>query len=193
LVAGVQSRDGTNGGSIIGENHLRLIVDYFEIHFPMDIRLIEEFIVPLLQHLEHFEHLRDTIRVMRVGDSMPKQVKSRDHEVSQQVRYKIGQVFQHKRHRYYAVITGWDVECGETEVWMARMRVHELSRGRHQSFYHVLADDKSVRYVAEENILIREPDIPHNLMTPKAGKHFKRWNQASHRFISNIRDEYPFD
>ena len=53
-------------------------------------------------------------------------------------------------------------------------------------------EDKSVRYVAEENINIVKPDMPYGLMG-LAGKHFKRWDKESRSFVSNIRDEYPDD
>jgi F-box protein 21 len=46
--------------------------------------------------------------------------------------------------------------------------------------------------VAEENIEIIKPDIPISLMS-LAGRYFKRWDRESHRFISNIKDEYPDD
>jgi F-box protein 21 len=56
-------------------------------------------------------------------------------------------------------------------------------------------EDKSVRYVAEENI---EPVGPRMAELPKmlvaiAGKHFKRWDEETRVFVSNIRDEYPED
>jgi len=53
-------------------------------------------------------------------------------------------------------------------------------------------DDTSIRYVAEENIEIIEPEVPIPLMS-LAGRFFKRWDQENHVFISNIRDEYPDD
>lgn len=56
-------------------------------------------------------------------------------------------------------------------------------------------EDKTVRYVAEENI---EPINPDTSQLPQsfwkfAGKHFKRWDPNSRTFVSNIRDEYPDD
>ena len=53
-------------------------------------------------------------------------------------------------------------------------------------------EDKAVRYVAQENIEIITPEIPHNLM-PLAGRHFKRWDKEIRTFVSNIKDEYPDD
>ena len=119
-------------------NYLPPFVEHFETHFPMDVNLIEEYIIPLFQNSAESIQLRESVRVMRLVDPMPKQVKRRTRDISQHVRYRVGQVFMHKRYNYQAIITGWDVECGANEHWMAQMRVHELSRGRHQSFYHVL-------------------------------------------------------
>lgn len=53
-------------------------------------------------------------------------------------------------------------------------------------------EDTSVRYVAEENIEIIEPEVPFTLMS-LAGKFFKRWDKENRVFVSNIRDEYPED
>lgn len=56
-------------------------------------------------------------------------------------------------------------------------------------------EDRSVRYVAEENIDIicpRFTELPQSL-TAIAGKHFKRWDEVTRAFISNVKDEYPDD
>lgn len=53
-------------------------------------------------------------------------------------------------------------------------------------------DDRSVRYVAEENIAIVQQEVGPELMA-LAGQHFKRFDEASRTFVSNIKDEYPDD
>ena len=53
-------------------------------------------------------------------------------------------------------------------------------------------EDTSIRYVAEENVEIIEPEIPISLMS-LAGRFFKRWDKQRRVFVSNIRDEYPED
>ena len=139
LLLGISPRgDGPVVATAQRRNYLPHIVEQFEKHFPSDVSLIERYILPLFQHFEEYPTLRDTVRVMRAGDSMPKQVKPRTKEILQHVKYKVGQVFRHKRYNYIAVITGWDVECSASEQWIARMRVNELPHGRDQSFYHVL-------------------------------------------------------
>lgn len=54
-------------------------------------------------------------------------------------------------------------------------------------------EDKSMRYVAEENIDIRATDGISPTLMEIAGQYFKRWDEQSKTFISNIRDEYPDD
>jgi F-box protein 21 len=54
--------------------------------------------------------------------------------------------------------------------------------------------DKSVRYVAEENIEPVSLDTePSEAILRLAGRHFKRWDGDAHLFVSNMRDEYPDD
>ena len=125
-------------------NFLQPIVQHFETHFPGDVSLIDDYIVPLFRDFGEYTQLRETVRVMRAGDSIPKLVHERTEESSGRVKYSVGQVFQHKRYNYMAVIIGWDAECAAPERWMSQMRVHELPQGQHQSFYHVL-------YVSPEN------------------------------------------
>ena len=54
------------------------------------------------------------------------------------------------------------------------------------------ADDKSSRYVAEENIE-RLYWQPCESLMQQAGRYFKRWDREKKVFISNIADEYPED
>ncbi|EEH40074.2 F-box domain-containing protein [Paracoccidioides lutzii Pb01] len=182
------------GVNFVLRRHLQSLMDSIASDFQSDVFLIEQYLVPLFQHLPEYGPLRESVRVLRAGDDIPKQVRRRTSE-HKNVKYKIGQVFRHRRYDYVAVITGWDAECGAGEQWMQQMGIDRLRAGKHQSFYHVLVSDKSVRYVAEENI---EPIAPEISQLPPSflklgGKHFKRWDAQSRVFVSNIRDEYPDD
>ncbi|KAJ5633032.1 hypothetical protein N7490_009371 [Penicillium lividum] len=175
-------------------HQLPWLMELFATDFPSDIFLVEQHIVPLFDGLFEHEHILESLHVMRAVDEIPKQVRRRSNE-SKNIRYKVGQVFQHRRYHYRAIITGWDSECGAGEQWMRRMGIDRLQAGRHQSFYHVLVEDRSVRYVAEENIeliLSQLIELPQSLTTI-AGKHFKRWDENACAFISNMQDEYPDD
>ncbi|RMZ84323.1 hypothetical protein DV738_g693, partial [Chaetothyriales sp. CBS 135597] len=102
------------------------------------------------------------------------------------VKYRIGQVFRHRRRAYLAVIYGWDPYCNMQETWIRMNGVDRLPLGRSQPFYHVLVEDESLRY--DE---MREPmwqNFPIQI-----GKWFKRWNPQRGVFVSNVTTEYPDD
>ncbi|KAE8308693.1 Hemimethylated DNA-binding protein YccV like-domain-containing protein [Aspergillus transmontanensis] len=175
-------------------HHLPWLMELFATEFPSDIYLIEQYIVPMFRGLLEYEHILESLHVMRAVDEIPKQVKRR-YPGRCDVKYRIGQVFRHRRYNYIAIITGWDTECDAGEQWMRRMGIDRLQGGRHQSFYHVIVQDRSVRYVAEENIELLTPNITElpTTLTAIAGRHFKRWDEETRTFVSNIKDEYPDD
>ncbi|OQD88986.1 hypothetical protein PENANT_c003G11260 [Penicillium antarcticum] len=175
-------------------HQLPWLMELFATDFPSDVFLIEQYIAPLFHGLFEHEHILESLHVMRAVDEIPKQIHTRT-GTNANIRYTVGQVFRHRRYQYMAIITGWDSECGAGEQWMMRMGIDRLQAGRHQSFYHVLVEDRSVRYVAEENIEPIKPslaELPRGL-TAIAGKHFKRWDEMRKVFISNVKDEYPDD
>ena len=114
------------------------MISLIEKYSLADTWLVERYILPLIDDHGLHEQLRNAIRAIRTMDYMPKKLKDRTSDSSPNIQYKVGQVFYHKRYHYKAVITGWDVECTATDEWMAHMGVHNLSRGQHQGFYHVL-------------------------------------------------------
>lgn len=118
-----------------------LILERFERLYPMDATLIEHYIVPLYSNPPNTGHweLHEALRVVKAADQTPRQLRRRNTPATiEGVKYKIGQVFRHKRYAYTAVITGWDIECGMNSDWIAHNNVDALSRGRNQSFYHAL-------------------------------------------------------
>jgi F-box protein 21 len=118
-----------------------LILERFERLYPMDASLIEKYICPVFNNPSNAEHweLHEALRVVSAADQSPKQLRLRDSPAARdRVKYKVGQVFRHKRYAYTAAITGWDIECGMNSDWIAHNNVDALSRGRHQSFYHAL-------------------------------------------------------
>lgn len=187
--------------------YLPYIFEHLEKQFFMDVGLVEVYILPLFQNQGRYGQLRHTIQAMRDADVRRKPMKERTGETAGKVRYHIGQVFEHKRYHYQAIITGWDLECTATEDWISRMGIAQLARGRHQSFYQVLyvqnpnhclgtnffrVADSSVRYVAEDNIDTMQLTVSDSLMS-LAGRYFKRWEKSTSTFVSNIKDEYPDD
>ncbi|KAL9091326.1 MAG: hypothetical protein Q9165_004960 [Trypethelium subeluteriae] len=172
-------------------NYLHHIVQFFQEGFIIDVDLIENTIFPMFSTTPESEAIMNLIQDVRSRDRAARPITRRTPDTSN-VKYRVGQKFEHRRYHYEGVIIGWDDRCRASEAWMRQMDIDRLSQGRHQSFYNVLVADKSNRYVAEENISISTHE-PSEAMMRLAGKYFKRWDQQTGAFISNIRDEYPDD
>ncbi|KAF7541074.1 hypothetical protein G7054_g798 [Neopestalotiopsis clavispora] len=166
------------------------LVQHFQAHSPEDIHLME-YVPPLFEIQREQLVLVQMVRVSREADADEIAPKNRDAR-NAGLQYKIGQYFKHKRYGYEGFVIGWDAHCAATDGWIAEMRVDDLPRGRQQPFYNIVADDKSTRYVAEENIQILLEEPPATLMD-MAGRYFKRWNSDEMKFDSNMLDEYPDD
>ena len=54
------------------------------------------------------------------------------------------------------------------------------------------ADDKSNRYVAQDNIVATD-DEPTDALMKLAGRFFLRYDKVGKRFVSNMLEEYPDD
>ncbi|KAF2827582.1 YccV-like-domain-containing protein [Ophiobolus disseminans] len=173
--------------------YLPYLLEHFQTHFPWDVTLLEKYVIPMFYNQPEGQRLLQFVQSMHQVDSMRKSVISRD-EKSMNVGFKVGQLFQHKRYSYEGVVTGWDINCDAGEEWIQNMDVDRLPSGRDQAFYHVLVCDKSVRYVAEENIKpVSAGSQPSEALTRLAGRHFKRWDSENRLFVSNVRDAYPDD
>ena len=120
------------------ERYIPYMLRYVEQDFPLDLGLFQKNALAYFQEQFHYEQLRGKVLEMIADDDMPKKRKARGGQRRESVRYKVGQVFRHKRYHYSAIITGWDVECEATEAWIAQMDVRSLPGGQHQAFYHVL-------------------------------------------------------
>ncbi|KAI1079795.1 Hemimethylated DNA-binding protein YccV like-domain-containing protein [Whalleya microplaca] len=171
---------------------LHPLIERFQVHFPEDLSLIET-ILPIFEGEHEHQMLVELIQAARTNDSNGKTPSPRDDQAAG-VQYRVGQHSQHMRYGYYGFIIGWDSRCRASPNWIEQMRVDDLSRGREQPFYHVISDDKSARYVAEENIDLESViEPPSQVLMQLAGRYFKRWDADEGKFESNIRDEYPDD
>ncbi|TKA67595.1 hypothetical protein B0A55_08710 [Friedmanniomyces simplex] len=180
---------------------LPYLVEHYQAHFPEDLNLLETLVVPMFEAEREHHVLMHLITTARAADAnkrppslRPSKEQLRAFWIPGQggVSYKIGTYFKHRRYHYEGVVVGWDTKCAAEQRWIEQMQVDQLPRGREQPFYNVVADDKSVRYVAEENIegLAEQPS--ENILA-LAGRYFKRWDKESGIFVSNIKDEYPDD
>lgn len=170
---------------------LQVLLQQFHSQFPEDFALIQTWVLPMLEGSLEYGQMDDFIEDIIEEDSEPKEPQLRAAEFAE-VQYRIGHYFEHRHYSYKGFIVGWDAECKAGPGWIERMQVDNLRRGRWQPFYNIVAEDKSQRYVAEENIQILS-ERPIEALLRVAGRYFKRWDDAENKFVSNIRDQYPED
>ncbi|KAH8727189.1 Hemimethylated DNA-binding protein YccV like-domain-containing protein [Phaeosphaeriaceae sp. PMI808] len=174
-------------------SYLPYLIEHFEKHSPWDVTLLEQYVIPLFYNRPEGQRLLQFVQAKYQADLIRKPVVKRDN-MATNITFKVGQLFHHKRYNYEGVITGWDINCEQGEEWIQGMGVDRLSSGKNQAFYNVLVFDKSVRYVAEENIEPASPNTkPSQDLLRLAGCFFKRWDDERNLFVSNIQDEYPDD
>lgn len=170
---------------------LHFLMEQVQLYFPEDAALFTDNVLPMLEDEGAYDTVSEVMARMGDADRRPRTQKPRESDGSR-VRYRIGDWFQHKRYGYRGFIVGWDAHCAAGPGWIMRMGVDELPRGREQPFYNIVGDNRSSRYVAEENIELLEDQPPQELLR-LAGRFFKRWDEDGKAFVSNIRDEYPDD
>lgn len=94
---------------------LDFFLDRFARSWPEDAWLVEKYLVPRAPYRQiafgrHAGQRQDAWKVLRViqrSDELPPPVFRRSEEGNEDVPFKIGQVFRHKRYGYLGVITGW--------------------------------------------------------------------------------------
>lgn len=182
-----------NNGTLAPQRRefLQVLLQQFHNQYPEDFAAVRNYVLPMLEGSpEHFR-MADFINGIVTDDSNPIEKKLRQTQGAK-AQYRIGHYFEHRVYSYRGFIVGWDAKCEAGPGWIERMQVDNLSRGRDQPFYNIVAEDKSQRYVAEDNIqVLREP--PAETLLQLAGRYFKRWDDSENKFVSNIRDQYPED
>jgi len=119
-------------------SYLPYLLETFQNNYPEDVTMAEKFIAPMLEGDAQKEQFFQLTAELRANDRNARPIMTRDNEATKVVKYKVGQVFQHKRYGYVGVIVGWDPKCAAGERWIVQMNVDTLPNGRTQSFYHIL-------------------------------------------------------
>jgi F-box protein 21 len=170
---------------------LQVLLQTFLKQFPEDFALIQNRALPMLEGSLDYGRMEDLIEELVATDSDPIEPKIRAAEIGE-IQYRVGQHFEHRRYGYKGFIVGWDGRCEADSEWMEMMQIDNLRRGQLQPFYNIVAQDKSQRYVAEENIeILRER--PEERLLQLAGRYFKRWDDTENKFVSIIQEQYPDD
>lgn len=190
--------------------HMAVLTQHFLEYFDLDVALFEAHILPMALEMPDSNAYRNLIRQLREADHEARPPKRRSVPDSEEgednaaaaaalaaVKYRVGQVFRHRRRGYLAVIYGWDPMCNMQEQWITMNQVDRLPQGRKQPFYNVLVEDESTRYVAQENVVLLEKDELTDavvLAFPiEIGKWFRRYDKEKGVFVSNVQREYPDD
>ncbi|BGP16841.1 hypothetical protein JCM10213_003339 [Rhodosporidiobolus nylandii] len=170
------------------------LVSLVQAEYPLDVTFIEQRVLPR-QEEERRERTKALCEAIRQDDKAPKEKKW----VSAAIKWRIGHVFRHRLFGYLAVVRGWDYTCEASETWIQQMRVDTLPYGRHQPFYHVIVEDGSVRYVANENITdtpIHDFEVDAFLSNETLGRYFRkreRREDGRWTFVPSleVEAEYP--
>jgi F-box protein 21 len=167
-------------------------------HFPMDRRFFEMLSPSIIT-------INDNLSLLQ-NDDVNLPIIEEKRRINSSLKFYVGQIFQHQQYNYWGVICGWDLTCTASPLWQVRMGISNLIRGSSQPFYHILANDSTRRYVAEDNINIlafnaieneeEKYSIIHKLCAiDDIGKHFERIDIINAKFIPNseLCHEYPDD
>jgi F-box protein 21 len=117
--------------------YLPYLLEHFQKHFPWDVILVSRYVIPMFYDEHEERGLTHEVREILELDAIhhPGNYRSKR---GQHVKFKVGQLFRHKRYGYEGVVTGWDIVCSQDEAWIQNMGVDALPNGRNQAFYHVL-------------------------------------------------------
>lgn len=113
----------------------------FEPDYRIDMPLVTRYVMPLfptptgegvVQSGQSL--LQEYMRHMVVKDSTPPTPSPRlGVPDADKMKYRVGQIFHHRRFNYLAAITGWDKQCEAGAEWIRQMQVDRLDNGRAQS------------------------------------------------------------
>ncbi|KAG5796635.1 hypothetical protein H9Q69_004326 [Fusarium xylarioides] len=198
---------------------LEPFLNRFAKSWHVDAWLVEKYIFPLYDRFGPFrerfmrnnprrwEDPHEVLGLVDEFDEVPPPVFHRNNARTQNVLYKIGQVFRHRRYGWIGAVNGWTdqgtrrlpmphtVAIDETLDDNSDTELPNRVRPRNQTFYTCLRTIGPERHVvAEDNIvLIQDPrEVPESLF-PQAGKFFKRFDAETCTFVSNITEQYPDD
>ncbi|XP_074656949.1 uncharacterized protein LOC141910127 [Tubulanus polymorphus] len=114
---------------------------------------------------------------------------------SAHIKYKIGQVIQHKKWGYRGVIVGWDEIALAPEFWLSRNHPTDKPHWRKLPNYAILVDvndrpQAQTTYVVEENIeVVMDTEIDH----PFINDFFDAFDGAQYLPKMWLKELYPHD
>ncbi|RYO80616.1 hypothetical protein DL764_009877 [Monosporascus ibericus] len=196
------------------QQDVRELLTYFYEYFPEDAWLVEKYVCPMYDTFSAppgrrrnawelpSKQARDQIRDIRRVDSSAKEPRRRTRlNGGLYVKYRVGQVFRHRRYDYYGLILGWTVDgingsmgSDDGVGWSPstyRQPYYRCMVGTDGSDHHVIAEEniEVVKFRGGTEVL---PAEIRDLL-PMIGKFFKRWDSDKGVFVSNLKELFPDD
>ncbi|KAI1130139.1 hypothetical protein F5Y10DRAFT_236283 [Nemania abortiva] len=197
------------------QQDVRDLLTYFYEYFPEDSWLIEKYVCPMYDTFAApsrrqtgwelpSKRVRDQIKDIRRVDASTRAPRRRsDLANGLRVKYRVGQVFKHKRYDYHGIILGWTTEgAGGITNWDQSSPLRDPWHGKSEPYYRCMVgtDGSDHHIIAESSIEavalcggleVLPPEIQD--LVPMAGKFFKRWDGEGGVFVSNLRELFPED
>ncbi|KAI0157078.1 hypothetical protein GGR52DRAFT_565180 [Hypoxylon sp. FL1284] len=196
------------------QQDVRDLLTYFYEYFPEDSWLVEQYVCPMYDTFAAPEHrqtnwelpsrrVRDQIKEIKRVDGSARPPRRRSALADGlAVRYRVGQVFKHRRYEYHGLILGWTVEGASNwddnplsptgRPWSTLSQpFYRCMVGTDGSDHHVISEDNIEVIELRGGPEVLPPEIK-DLM-PMAGKFFKRWDGERGVFVSNLRESFPED
>lgn len=195
------------------QQDVRDLINYFYEYFPEDAWLVERYVCPMYdtfaapgQRQAAWElpsrRVRDQIKKIRQVDSSERAPRRRTDLVTPiPVKYRVGQVFKHKRYDYHGIILGWSVDGVSESMGWDGDNLGWTSNRNAQAFYRCMVgtDGSDHHVIAEDNMEVLElsggEKLPREIqdLVPMAGKFFRRYDAEQGAFVSNMRELFPED
>ncbi|KAL4710713.1 hypothetical protein ACJJTC_004358 [Scirpophaga incertulas] len=106
------------------------------------------------------------------------------------VKYAIGMICRHKVQDYLAIILSWSLICEDEMNYMIKKN---LEYGLNQPFYFIVAEDQSIRYIAQENLVEEKKPERLDYLEDLIAKDFTHYNGFYYVPNKEKRQEYPMD
>ena len=112
------------------QQDVRDLLTYFQEYFPEDAWLIEKYVCPMYDTFATpgrrqngwdipSRRVREQIWHIRRADAEIKKPRRRpNHDGTRDIKYRVGQIFKHRRYNYHGLILGWSVDGpGSSTGW----------------------------------------------------------------------------
>ncbi|KAL2139854.1 hypothetical protein VTI28DRAFT_4617 [Corynascus sepedonium] len=192
----------------------------FAASWSEDAWIVRKYLAPLYDRFmasqprtrprQGWENVHEILALLaNVDKRIPEVSRRYTEDICTRVRYKIGQVFRHRRYGYIGIINGWAASSyslptphyltgaeaeEEGDVYDPTESVHSSRMGPQRTYYTCLKPTVDRLRVAQDNVvIISDPSLIPDELFFLAGKFFRRFDRETCTFVSNIREYYPDD